>query len=209
MTTRVITTFIKTELDPSKHSAAYKIFHYEWCAAVPMMYVYTDDFMRTSGRVISDPDYDQRLPHQMVEGRYTIAQLAKLLDEGATIRLTVPEDAKAIYDIVLEHLENWSKKLRNESAFELNSAPTDELLLLSQLADHLLGFAKRYFTTDRPASSLMRRLEQLRGGLGLRNRRRWTDPNAEKKPEDQPKMREHGEFTQTILANGAGRNEWS
>lgn len=209
MTTRVITTFINRERDPSKHTAAYKIFHYPWQAAVPMMFVYSDDYIRTSGTVVSDAQYDARLPHQMVEGRYTIADLAKLLDEGATIRLTNPEDAKTIYDIISQHLEDWSRKLATESAFELKSAPTEELLLVSQLADHLVGFAKRYFRHNAPTNSLVRRLEQLRGGLGLRNTRRWSNPRAETKPEDQPKMREHKDFTQTILAKGAGRNEWS
>ncbi len=209
MSTRVITTFIKTERDPGKHTAAYKIFHYEWQAAVPMMFVYTDEYIRNSGTVISDPGYDQELPRQMVEGRYTIAQLAQLLDEGATIRITNPEDSKAIYDIVAQHLEDWSKRLGTGSAFDLQNAPTEELLLFSQLADHLVGFARRYFRHERPANSLVRRLEQLRGGFGLRNTRRWTNPKAEKKPEDEPKMREHGEYTQTILSHGPGRNKWS
>lgn len=208
MTTGIITTFIQREADPRKHSAAYKIFHYEWAAAVPMMFVYSDDYIRNSGQVISDPVYDRNLPRQFVEGRYTIDNLARLLDEGAPIRLTIPEDSKRIYDIVLQHLEDWSTKLTTASAFDLNKAPTEELLLYSQLADHLMGFARRYFKDQAPAGSLARKLEMMRGRFGLRGTRRWTDPKKVK-PEEKKQMREHGEYTKNILSQGSGRDRWS
>ena len=209
MATRVITTFINREPDRSKHSAAYKIFHYEWHASVPKMFLYSEEYMRISGTVISDASYDAIQPRQMVEGRYTIAQLAVLLDEGATIQITNPEDTKAIYDIVADHLEDWSKRVTIGSAFDLKSVPHQDMMQMSQLADHLLGFAKRYVTHERPRNSLVRRLEQIRGRAGLNTGRRYRDPDAPTPETEKPKLREHSEFVDNILQHGNGRNSWS
>lgn len=208
---RVITTFLPDIPPPDKQSAAYKIFHHEWNVSVPHIFVYSEEFMRISGTVISgDASYDSRLPKQMVGGRYTIAQLAVLMDEGATIRLDVPQDAKAIYDIISRHLEDWSSLLNKTGSFDLKKAPENDLMLLSQLADTLYGYAARYFTNERPLGSLRRRFEQIRGrGARLGSGRRYVDPNAEKKPEEKAQMPNHSQFTENILAKGGGRNSWS
>lgn len=208
--TKVITTFVKTELDPSKHSAAYKIFHYEWNVAIPQMYVYTEEYMRQNGTVMSgDAVYDARLPNQFVGGRYTIAQMTVLMDEGATIRLDVPQDAKAIYDIIARHLEDWSTSLSNTSSFDNKKTPENDLMLLSQLADNLYGYAARFFTHERPRGSLARRFEQIRGRSKLGSGRRFVDPKGELTPSEKAQMPGHSQFTETILNKGGGRNEWS
>lgn len=209
MTTRVITTFINREPDRSKHTPAYKIFHYEWGAAVPKMFLYSEEYMRISGTVISDAGYDAMQPRQLVEGRYTIAQLAILLDEGATIQITKPDDTKAIYDIVADHLEDWSKRVTIGSAFDMKNVPHQDMMRMSQLADHLLGYAKRYFTHDKPRNSLVRRLEQIRGRAGLNTGRRYRDPNAAVPEEEKAQMREHGKFVDNILQHSNGRSPWS
>lgn len=206
---RVITTFLQREADPSKHSAAYKIFYYNWDILVPHMFVYTEEYMRISGTVMSDPVYDAKLPNQMIGGRYTIAQMAQLMDEGATIQLVVPEDAKAIYDIVGRHLEDWSDSLLKLNAFSLKAAPTQDLMMLSRLADALYGYAARYFTNERPRGSLARKLDQIRGRYKLGGGRQYVDPNKETPPEELAKMRDHSEATKNILQHGGGRNAWS
>lgn len=207
----VITTFITDmEMDPAKQSPAYKIFHYHWDISLPHMYVYTDDYMRQSGVVqTGDAAYDNRLPNTMVGGRYTIAQMAKLMDEGATLRLDRPEDAKAIYDIINEHLERWSDSLNKTNSFDLKKAPENDLMLFSQLADVLYGYAKRYFQHERPRGSLARKLEQIRGRGVLLGGRRRRDPNAPPPEEQKVEMKGHAQYTENILTKSAGRDPWS
>lgn len=206
----VITTFIDMEMDPAKQSAAYKIFHYEWDISLPHMFVYTDEYMRQSGVVQSgDQVYDSRLPNTMVGGRYTIAQMAKLMDEGATIRLERPEDAKAIYDIINRHLEDWSTSLNRTNSFEMRKAPEEELMQFSQLADVLYGYAKRFFQHERPRGSLARKLAQIRGASARLGGRRRVDPDAPKTQEETPEMKGHSQYTENILTKSAGRDRWS
>jgi hypothetical protein len=211
MTSRsqVITTFVHREMDPSKHSAAYKIFHYEWDVLVPHMYVYTEEYIRIAGTVSSTPDYDARLPKQMIGGRYTIAQIAQLMDEGATIQLTQPIDAKTIYDIVSSHLEDWSSHLIRASAFDLSKVPVQDLMLLSQMADVLYGYAARHFTKEAPRGKLARKLDQIRGRYKLGSGRKYVDPNQPIPEEERTKMPDHNQSSQSILQHGGGRNAWS
>jgi hypothetical protein len=207
----VITTFITDmETDVSKQSPAYKIFHWFWDIALPHMYVYTDDYMRQTGVVQSgDAVYDSRLPNTMVGGRYTIAQMAALMDEGATIRLDRPEDSKAIYDIINQHLENWSNSLNRTNSFDLKKAPENDLMLLSQLADVLYGYAKRFFQHERPRGSLARKFDQIRGrGAALGGRRR-RDPTAQTPEQQKVEMQGHAQYTENILTKSAGRDKWS
>lgn len=214
MTSRsqVITTFINAEPDVSKHSAAYKIFHYEWDIALPQMYVYTEEYMRQYGLVVTgDSGYDNSLPNQLIGGRYTIAQMAELMDEGATIQVHNPEDTKKIYDIISRHLEDWSSSLTRIGSFDLKTAPENDLMLLSQLADTLYGYAARYFTNERPRGSLARKFDQIRGRAKLGSGRKFVDPNAVT-PEAQAEAKQmpgHSHFTETILNSGGGRNPWS
>lgn len=205
---RVITTFIN-QVQPTDQSAAFKIFNQTWQAAVPHMYLYTEEYMRINGQVISDPTYDARLPREMIGGLFTIAQLATLMEEGAQIRIDDPEDTKRIYDIVSRHLEDWSDMLTKGSAFDLKRAPTEDLMQLSRLADTLYGYASRYFTQERPRGSLQRRFDQIRGRHKLGSGRQYVDKNAPLTPEQKQTMPGHSEFTENILTKGSGRNSWS
>ncbi len=208
MRSRVITTFLPVAPDPKLHSAAYKIFHYEWEASVPYTYVYTEDYMRQAGQLVSDAGYDARLPNQMVDGRYTIAQLATLFEEGAQIKLQNPIDAKKFYDLIAEHLENWSSHLLGSNSFDYAKAPMDDLMLLSRLADELYGYAARFFRHEPPRGRLARRLAQMssRFSAAGRTRRVKADPNA---PVERPIMPNHSESTKIILDKGMGRDQWS
>lgn len=205
----VIKRFVEREPDKSKHSAAYKIFRYEWDIMLPLMYVYSEEYMRISGSVISDPVYDAKLPRQMVGGRYTIEQMAVLLDEGATIQLVNPEDAKTIYDIVATHLEDWSRQLTKAAPFDLTKAPVEDLMKLMSLADVLYGYACRYFVNERPRNSLARRLDQIRGRYKLGSGRARVDPNAPVPAEQKPRMSDHSVASESILKHSVGRNSWS
>jgi hypothetical protein len=211
MTSRseIITTFVHRVTDTSKHSAAYKIFYYEWDVLVPHMFVYSDNYVRVAGIVSSRPDYDARLPNQMIGGRYTIVQMAKLMDEGATIQLQNPEDAKAIYDMVSEHLEDWSAHLINGSAFESSKVPLQDLMTLSQMADVLYGFAARYFRNEPARGKLARRLSQIRGRSKVGSGRKYVDPNAPIPESERDQMPNHNQSSQNILQHGGGRNSWS
>lgn len=206
---QVITTFVHREADTSKHSAAYKIFHYMWDIYVPHMFVYSEEYIRIAGTVVSHPDYDDRLPKQMVGGRYTIAQMAQLMNEGATIKLDRPEDAKTIYDIVALHLEDWSYHLIDQSAFGNSKVPLDDLMCMSQLADVLYGFASRYFDHSPPRGKLARKLEQIRGRYNLGLGRKYIDRTKPEEEKPAAVMPSHDQSTKAILAHGGGRNAWS
>ena len=206
MRSRTITTFLAVAPNPQQHTAAYKIFHYEWEASVPYPFVFTEDYMRQAGQLISDPGYDARLSNQMVEGRYTIAQLATLFEEGAQILLQKPEDAKTIYDYISQHLEDWANHVSNNSGFDFANAPVQDLMLLSRLADELYGYAARFFRHERPRGKLARRLEQMR----TRFNRRRVIPVTPTQPAERPTMPNgHSDSSKLILEKGMGRDQWS
>ncbi|QVD49193.1 hypothetical protein LUCX_123 [Xanthomonas phage vB_XciM_LucasX] len=215
MSTRtvVIENFVPRTPPPAQQSAAYKIFHHEFAASVPYMYIYSEEYIRQSGVVTTDNAvYDAKLPTTLVGGRWTPAQLAMFLDEGATIRLDNPADAKVVYDMVFQHLEDWHNAIRNTGTFDFIGPPERELMMLSRLADNLYGYAARFFTQERPRGSLARRFDQIRGrNAKLGSGRKRVDPNAPVPEQSKQKMADHNGFTQTILgAKGVGgSNRWS
>ena len=205
----VITSFVHREPDTSLHTAAYKIFYYEWDVMVPHMYVYDENYIRVAGTVVSDPTYDARLPSQMIGGRYTIAQMATLMKEGANIQLIDPVHAKSIYDIVAQHLEDWSNGLLGASSFDLNNVPMQDLMSLSRMADELYGYAARHFKHEAPRNRLSRRLAQIRGGARINSGRKFVDTTKPLPESERVTMPSHSDATQTILQKGSGRNQWS
>lgn len=205
----VITTFLPIAPDPKLHSAAYKIFHYEWEASVPYTYVFTENYMRQSGMLVSDAGYDARLPNQMIDGRYTIAQLAVLFEEGAQIKLQNPMDAKDIYDLIARHLEDWSTYLNGNASFDYSKAPMDDLMNLSRLADELYGFAARFFRHEQPRGKLARRLDQMRSRFSVGIGRRRAPKPEPGVVVEAPVMPSHSDLTKNILEKGMGKDRWS
>lgn len=211
MTSRatVETRFVKREKDRKKHSPAYKIFFYEFDIYIPYAYHFTNNYTARLGVPVSeDEEYNKRLPAQMVGGRYTIAAMAELLDEGAQIKLNKPEDALTIYEVIYQHLEVWSSKIRSRDPLDLAQVPDRDLLMLSRLGDELFRHAKRFVRMPtRRGTGLMSKLQGMRGPGNL-GRQLPIAPTDGSKPE-RPTLKDHGEFTKDIIYGGNGSNAWS
>lgn len=209
--TAVETRFVRRERDRRKHSPAYKIFYYMFDVSVPYAYHFTENYTRYLGVPVSDdPEYNKRLPAQMVGGRYTVAQMAELFDEGAQILLSNPEDALTIYEMIFQHLEVWSSKIRSKDPLDLAQVPDRDLLALSRLGDELYRHAKRFVKMPvRRAGGLISKLQGMRGGQINGGRHRVVVPVDEKGVPERPQLKDHAEFTKDIMYGGNGRTPWS
>lgn len=223
MSSDVITTFLPKRPPKSEHSAAYKCFHYRWEAAIPHSYTYSDNYIRLVGVVATEnAEYDKALPNTMIGGRYTIAELAAFLDEGAPIRLEKPEDAKAIYEIIERLLEDWSVYVSKGNSFVEIEAPIDGLMRFTRLADEVKTHASRFMQRPKNEGFLQRRLRGLlaSGDMELvRSRRAFTrtQPTVEDKQRQIEKDREtvraatnrHNKHAEVLLRGRGGESEWS
>jgi len=223
MSSDVITTFIPKRPPKSEHSAAYKCFHYRWEAAVPHSFTYSDNYIRLVGVVATeDAEYDKNLPNTMIGGRYTIAELAAFLDEGAPIRIENPQDAKEIYEIIERLLEDWSIYVSRGSSFAEIEAPIDGLMRFTRLADEVKVHASRFIKRPQGDGFLQRRLRGLlaNGEVGLLQSRRafrHFKPTEDDKQKQLEKDREsvraatnrHTKHVDVLLRGRGGDSEWS
>lgn len=208
--TSVETNFIK-RVPVKRQSPAYKIFHHMFDVYVPYAYHFTENYTRVLGVPVSeDEEYNKRLPSQMVGGRYTVAQLAELLDEGAQIRLHNPEDSLVIYEMIYQHLEVWSNKIRSRDPLDIAVVPDRDLLTLSRLGDELYRHAKRFVRAPmRSGAGLMARLQSMRGNAPNAGRHRRPDNVDAKGKPQRPHLKDHQEFTKDVMYGGNGRTPWS
>lgn len=224
MSSDVITTFLPKRPPKSEHSAAYKCFHYRWGASIPHSYTYSDNYIRLVGVVATEnPEYDKNLPNTMIGGRYTIAELAGFLDEGAPILIENPTDAKEIYEIIERLLEDWSSHVSRGSGFTEIEAPIDGLMRFTRLADEVKTHASRFIKRAQPEGFLQRRLrnllasgdmEQLNGRRTFAQRFKLTDEQKQEKIEKEREAvraatNRHNKHADILLRGRGGESEWS
>lgn len=137
--------------DDPNHTAAYKIFHYEFDCTIPTMFLYSSEYLDVFGFSSSgDKNIDEGLAMAPTQCRLTIAAMATYHDEGAEIGLINPQDAVRIYEYVNQHLLDW----RDSYKYDLNrrSAPTEDLNILENFATSVFR-AARPFMANTPTNS--------------------------------------------------------
>jgi hypothetical protein len=174
MTSEVITNFIPN-YDTSKHSAAYKLFHYKFICAIAHMHLHTQEHTEVFGYVTSgDAATDRAQAQAEAHVQLTVAAMAEFHHDGIPFRLVSPDpDAVKIYNLIYEHLSDWKKHMDQSASFE---APLDDLRKFDALAGEVYQIAKFYMATAPQHGALNAALQTLlarRGGM-----RRHAGPAA-------------------------------
>lgn len=159
---------VENLLPPRKeHTAAYKIFHYDFECRIAEMHLNSEECLRMTGTLTTgNAAWDRALATQLRDVRLTIAAMAEYVAEGATFSITKPEDSAKIYRLIKEHLDEWM--VHTQNSLHALDVPTDDLRKLDQLAGYVYPHA-RYFLKDKPfhgeLANLLARISQRRGGL--------------------------------------------
>lgn len=78
----------------------------------------------------------------------SIVHIAEKMAEGAYVRLYNIADASTMFDLIVQHLENWLWIGRNKGAYTL--PPIEDLIALDDLAGYLYKFASASKEDDDP-----------------------------------------------------------
>lgn len=150
-----------------KKTPAYKIFHYLYRVYIPQHHLYTREYIEQFGIPSSgDSGVDRELANSKVLTRQTIAQMAELYNDGATMSLEDPSKSVEIYEVLKEHLRNWEAKVRN-NVFEID-IPMDDLRKLDELAGEIFKVAKGYMKSNPTDSKLFSSLSRLNKRTGVK-----------------------------------------
>lgn len=99
-------------------------------------------------RITGNRDYDRSVKEELCTCYLPISELAVYHDQGVSIYLVKPSDAKVIYELVHEHLSNWMKYL--EEQIGIGDAPIEDLLILDNFANTVYPSAARFFPNGKP-----------------------------------------------------------
>lgn len=123
-------------------SAAYVIWHRRFDCRIPQMYLHNLEAESIIGAPTSgDPQLDRQMARQMMPAAMTIAAMALLRREGASILIDSQDDAVTIYNTIYKHQQDWKRELA--VSLHRRNAPVDDLRMLDDLAGEIYPFARR------------------------------------------------------------------
>jgi len=188
-----------------KHSAAYKIFHYYYNCLIPQHHLYTEEYVNTFGiPTTGNRDIDRNLAESAIEARMTISEMAQYVDDGATLEFLQPEKTAEIYEIIVEHLNNWRYKV--DSSYQEVDVPIEDLKKLDYLAEQIFIIARNYMSDLTSTSGLLRNLDKLSSG---RFNRKAKTPQQEAQQQKQRSTATHKPIVELIEKTTFSRsNQW-
>lgn len=194
------------KIPKTKHSAAYKIFHYPFLCKIAQMHLQSTEVLLQAGSYTTgNAAEDRALATQPVDVQLTIAAMVGYHSEGASITITNPQDAATIYLIIKQHLDDWFDA--TAQSMHRVEAPGKDLENLDNLAGEIYPYA-RYFLTEKPFhGQLVNRLQALlaqRGGLGRTSR---LDRLQQQKEQRDVKPTQHTPMADAIQQNVATRRK--
>ena len=131
-----------------EHTAAFKIWKYLFLCEVAEMHLMSQEFIEKAGLVTThDPELDRSMALQPRQCQLTIAGMTQFHSEGISFNLVNPEDSIRIYQIIFDHLTDWSNAVRDN--VNVLEAPVDELRMLDDLAAEVYKLA-RFYWKDNP-----------------------------------------------------------
>ena len=98
--------------------------------------------------ITGNRDYDRSVREELCVCYLPISELAVYHDQGVSIFLTNPADAKVIYELVHAHLSNWARYM--EEQIGVGDAPIEDLIILDNFANLVYPSAARFYPTGRP-----------------------------------------------------------
>lgn len=148
-------------MEQPHHTAAYKIFNYYVECMIPAMYLYSQEYVAKFGLYTSgDADVDAQTFQSMVKANLTVVQMAQHSSDGATLSLIHPEEAKQIYQWIVEHLNDWTDAV-NRDPNQRDKVPVADLRLLDQFAKEIYPLARQHMSQQVSGSRLFRSLDRL------------------------------------------------
>ena len=147
---------------------------------------------------VGDPYIDSQFHNQLVDVMITINDMVEYYRKGVTVRITVHEDTKTIYEIIKNYLISWNQKLLN--GINIGVAPIDDLVLLDKFASAIYPHAKSHFKAEDA-------LKQLMGSMG-NSSSSWLGRNSVNQQELAPEQvpEKHESMAQILSEKIIGRN---
>lgn len=138
-----VKTPVTNQVDPSKLSAAYRLFHDRYECITEQMNLYSKEYLSVFGMVTTgDKKQDEAMAKYPVRVWLAPASMAQFLDQGSSFSLVKREETATIYGLIIEHLTDWKRHLQ----FELNpyDVPWDDLRMFEALAKEMYPTARGY-----------------------------------------------------------------
>lgn len=134
-------------LDEHGKDTAYYIFHELFLCRVPLIQLRSIEEIREYGMPSAwDPIIDRQIANEPQVVMLSIARMAELVDQGATVGVVRPEDTKRIYDRVTDHLIAWKHHIT--SKLNVGKAPIEDLLKLDRFANKVYEHAKFHMNEE-------------------------------------------------------------
>jgi hypothetical protein len=169
---------------PLNHTPAYKLFHYLFLCEIAQMHMSSREYLAQSGVVTTgDPMLDRQSALQPMQCQMSIAGMAVMHSEGVSINLVQPEDSLKIYQIIYDHLTDWSRAA-NENV-NIVTAPTDDLIKLDAFAAEVYKLA-RFYWKDSPYHGRLDHFLKNQSRRGVRRSPQVEPTSINHQPEHTP-----------------------
>lgn len=188
---------LSSEEVAKRQTAAWKLTHANWRFSVPMYQFRTQEYFDSVGVGISgDKAVDKESLKQRVETSETLLEIARRHEQDHDIRLFNPKDSISMYEILREHLDNWSRGLRDDRNLDVDEQTLEELEMLDQLAADIYLVARRYKPDIRERKSIVNRLKNLGGPMTRTGGFLDRTPD---KPKEAEKPKEHSRMFEDMV----------
>ncbi len=150
--------------DPQfKNNASVRIFNERFEVEIPSMFLYSAEYLAVHNpHTNEDGDVDMDSAMRLTRVRLPIAGIVTHYSEGTRISFPNPKDTHVIYNIIMEHLNDW---LRIVTTQYVNMIPPFvDLRYMEQLAEELHPYATQYNPAEANNTSRFGKL--LIGGAG-------------------------------------------
>lgn len=139
------------------------IFNSTYLYAIPGYYRYSKEYNQTVGHLSTGSKVeDQRAMAEYVNVGGSIADILKLYEKGADVKMRHREDIVTIYEVLVAHLNFWSRYIDNDP--NVKDAPLQSLYLMSDfcntIRDQVKGFKPK--VEDVP---VLKRISAMFGGV--------------------------------------------
>lgn len=123
-------------------TSAWQIFNRYFFVQVQNTFLYTEDFLRHKGIVSMSPQEAAAEMHSFRHTAMTIAELVDLRMQGAPVIFTQVDDSVKVYDLIVEHLQDWAK-IAQRGIYD-RMPPAEELFILDEMAAELHPYVVRH-----------------------------------------------------------------
>lgn len=151
-----------------RHPNIVAIFEKQYRVMVMQGNLHSIEYIREMGTLGSgDPNIDHNQQNTLVPIYITINTMVEYFRDSINLYMTPGDDSKNIYEAIVNHTSVWRAALRD--AFNIGSAPIEDLILMEQFAASVYENAKfEYFDKPQGTNPKGSLADFLYNGSGLR-----------------------------------------